>query len=121
VPISLGDILLTRIPVAGKAVASAGAVTVVLDPELTPELVEEGLAREFNSVLQQARKNAGFEVSDRVSVRFFSSDAGVLAAIRRHQSSIADEVLAVNFLEDEASAELADLNGRPIRYSIAKA
>ncbi|MET0594698.1 MAG: class I tRNA ligase family protein, partial [Polyangiaceae bacterium] len=121
VPISLADILLTRIPVAGKAVASAGAVTVVLDPELSPELLEEGLAREFNSVLQQARKNAGFEVSDRVSVRFFSSDGGVLSAIRRHKDSIADEVLALSFLEDEGSSESAELNGRPIRYSIAKA
>jgi isoleucyl-tRNA synthetase len=121
VPIALADILLTRIPVAGSAVASAGAVTVVLDPELTPDLLEEGLAREFNSVLQQARKNAGLEVSDRIRVRFFSDDGGVLAAIRRHKRSIADEVLAVDFLEDDESSEAAELNGRPIRYSIGKA
>ena len=121
VALSLGDVLLTRIPVAGSAVASAGAVTVVLDPRLTPELLEEGLAREFNSVLQQARKNAGLEVSDRIRVRFQSSDEGVLSAIHRHRGSIADEVLAVDFRQDDDSQEIAELNGRPIRYSIAKA
>jgi isoleucyl-tRNA synthetase len=120
VPIALGDILLTRIPLAGSAVASAGAVTVVLDPALTPELIEEGLAREFTSVLQQARKNAGLEVSDRIRVRFHSSDEGILSAIHRHKGSIAEEVLAVDFRQDEASADAAELNGRPIRYSIAK-
>jgi isoleucyl-tRNA synthetase len=113
--------LLTRVPVAGSAVASAGAVTVVLDPDLTPELLEEGLAREFNSVLQQARKTAGLEVSDRIRVRFQSSDEGVLSAIHRHKGSIAEEVLAVDFRQDEDSVEVAELNGRPIRYSIAKA
>jgi isoleucyl-tRNA synthetase len=121
VPIALADVLLTRIPVAGSAVASAGAVTVVLDPELTPELLEEGLAREFNSVLQQARKTAGLEVSDRIRVRFHSSDEGVLSAIHRHQASIAEEVLAVDFRQDVDSTDTAELNGRPIRYSIAKA
>ena len=121
VPLALGDVLLTRLPVAGRAVASAGAVTVVLDPALTPELLEEGLAREFNSVLQQARKNAGLDVSDRIRVRFQSGDEGVLSAIHRHKGSIAEEVLAVDFRQDDDSAEVAELNGRSIRYSIAKA
>jgi isoleucyl-tRNA synthetase len=121
VSLSRGDVLLTRIPVAGMAVASAGEVTVVLDPRLSPELLEEGLAREFNSVLQQARKNAGLDVSDRIRVRFQSNDDGVLSAIHRHRAAIAEEVLAVDFRQDEDSREVAELNGRPIRYSIAKA
>jgi isoleucyl-tRNA synthetase len=121
VPISLADVLLTRTPIKGSVVASAGAVTVVLDPTITPELAQEGLAREFISVLQQARKNAGLEVSDRIRVGFGSSDPEVLAAARRHQGSIADEVLAVEFREDPAATESAELNGRPVRYSVAKA
>jgi isoleucyl-tRNA synthetase len=120
VPLTLADVLLARVPVAGRAVASAGAVTVVLDPQLTPDLMEEGLAREFNSVLQQARKNAGLEVSDRIRVGFHSNDDAVRSAIHRHKRSISEEVLAVEFQEDEGSAESAELNGRPIRYSIAK-
>jgi len=72
-------------------------------------------------VLQQARKNAGLEVSDRVRVRFQSSDDGVLSAIHRHKTYLAEEVLAVDFRQDDDSVEIAELNGRPIRYSIAKA
>ena len=55
------------------------------------------------------------------AVRFDSSDEGVLSAIHRHKASIADEVLAVDFRQEEASSEVAELNGRPIRYSIVKA
>ena len=124
VAISLADILLTRIPAAGSVVASAGAVTVVLDPKLTPELAQEGLAREFTSVLQQARKNAGLEVSDRIRVGFHSPDAEVVTAIERHKSTIADEVLAREFQRlgpNDANVESAELNGRPVRYSIGKA
>jgi hypothetical protein len=54
-------------------------------------------------------------------VRFHSADDGVLTAIHKHKAYIADEVLAVDFREDADSAEVAELNGRPIRYSIAKA
>jgi len=121
VPIAISDVLLTRTPVAGSVVASSGAVTVVLDPKLTPELVEEGIAREFISVLQQARKNAGLEVSDRIRVGHHSDDPLVLAAIQKHHGSISDEVLAVELHEDGASTETAELNGRRVRYCLTKA
>jgi isoleucyl-tRNA synthetase len=120
VDLSQADVLLTRVPAAGAVVASAGAVMVVLDPELTPDLTREGLAREFISVLQQARKSAGLEVSDRIKVRYSSTDEEVLAAIRQHKKSIADEVLAVQFDQGDG-ADSAELNGRPVRYSITKA
>jgi isoleucyl-tRNA synthetase len=107
--------------VKGAVVASAGAVTVVLDPKLTPELAHEGLARELTSVLQQARKNAGLEVSDRVRVGWDSGDDEVIAAIERHEGAVAEEVLAVEFRRDPASRETAELNGRPVRYSLDKA
>jgi isoleucyl-tRNA synthetase len=121
VSIAKGDVLLTRIPTAGSVVASTGSVMVVLDPKLTPELIEEGLAREFNSVLQQARKAKGFDITDRVNVRFDSSDEGVVAAINRYRQSIADEVLAIDFRREGSGREAADLNGRPVQYSIDKA
>ena len=72
-------------------------------------------------MLQQARKNAGLEVSDRIRVGFDSPDADVVAAIERHKSSIADEVLAVEFERRAGAAKAAELNGKPVRYSIAKA
>ena len=82
------------------------------------------------SVLQQARKAAGLEVTDRVRVVFDSTDAEVVEAINRHAPWIAEEVLAVDEkgekvrlnLKRDSSAETAEaINGRPVTYSLAKA
>jgi isoleucyl-tRNA synthetase len=118
--ITLADVLLARKPAPGRAVATEGDVTLVLDTTLTPELVEEGLAREFVSALQQARKTRGLEVSDRVRVLFDSADAAVVAAIERHRASIAEEVLALELRRDGAAATDETINGRPIRYTLEK-
>ncbi|HEX3132969.1 MAG TPA: isoleucine--tRNA ligase [Planctomycetota bacterium] len=119
--ISKDDLMLTRSPVAGAITASLGAVTVALDTALTPDLTREGLAREFVSVLQQARKDAGFEVSDRIRVVWNSEDAEVTIALTAHATFISDEVLAVELRRDASGATVADLNGRAVRYSLAKA
>ncbi len=115
------DLLLTRSPVAGALTASLGAVTVALDTALTPELTREGLAREFISVVQQARKDAGLEVSDRIALRWWSDDTEVAAALDAHHAFIADEVLAVDLRQDAAAATSADLNGRGARLTLTKA
>jgi isoleucyl-tRNA synthetase len=115
------DLLLQRTPLPGKAVASDGDVTVVLDTTLTLALEREGLAREFNSVLQQARKTSGLEVTDRVRVGYDSEDPEVLAAIETNARDVAEEVLAVEFLRDSAADVQDSLNGRPIRYRLSRA
>jgi isoleucyl-tRNA synthetase len=119
--IAIGDVLLARTPVSGKAVATEGDVTVVLDTALTEELADEGLARELNSVLQQARKTQGFDVSDRVRVSWDSAEPDVLRAIERHAKWLAEEVLAVEFRRDSAAVSEASLNGKSVRYTLAKA
>ena len=53
---------------------SDGGVTVVLDTNLTPELIEEGMVREIISKLQTMRKEADFEVTDRIHVTYSGSD-----------------------------------------------
>ena len=118
--IALSDVLLQRKPAPGRAIATEGDVTLVLDTALTPDLVLEGLAREFVSVLQQARKTAGLEVSDRIAVVFDSEDPDVLAAVERHGAAIAEEVLAVELERGAAAATSESINGRPVRYSISK-
>jgi isoleucyl-tRNA synthetase len=115
------DLLLSRSPVAGAVTASLGAVTVALDTAVTPELMREGLGREFVSVLQQARKDTGLEVADRIRVAWDSEDGEVAAALGEHGAFIADEVLATALGRDAAAATTADLNGRPVRYTLAKA
>jgi isoleucyl-tRNA synthetase len=116
-----GDLLLQRTPLSGMVVASDGDVTVVLDTTLTPALLREGLAREFNSVLQQARKAAGLDVTDRVRVGYDSEDSEVLNALSTHAQDVAEEVLAVEFIRDCAVDVDDELNGRPIRYRLRKA
>jgi len=119
--ISKDDLMLTRSPVAGAITASLGAVTVALDTAVTPDLMREGLAREFVSVVQQARKDAGLEVSDRIKITWDSEDAEIVAALTTHAAFIADEVLALEFRRDPVTAITADLNGRAVRYSLMKA
>jgi isoleucyl-tRNA synthetase len=119
--ITLADVILQRKPAPGRAVATEGDVTLVLDTALTPELVQEGLAREFVSVLQQARKATGLEVSDRVRVAFDSADAEVVASIERHAAAISEEVLALELRRDASAATGETINGRPVSYSLAKA
>jgi isoleucyl-tRNA synthetase len=75
---------------------------VVLDVEVTPELAAEGLAKDVVRVVQQARREAGLDVSDRISLTLDAA-AEVLDAVRAHQEFLAGEVLA----ESVAYAEVA--------------
>jgi isoleucyl-tRNA synthetase len=91
------DVVVTETPQEGWAVAREGE-TVALDLTLTPDLVSLGLAREVVRAVQEARKRAGLEVSDRIDLAWAGSDE-VAAAVRQHQDSIAGEVLAVSVQE----------------------
>ena len=104
--VSLGeeDVLVTETPRAGWAVASDGGETVALDLELTPALRRAGLARETVRLVQEARKSAGFAVSDRISFAWSSEDAELADALREHGPSVADEVLATSFTEGASPA-----------------
>jgi isoleucyl-tRNA synthetase len=88
------DVLLTETTREGWAVVSASGETVALDLTITEELRRAGLAREVVRIVQEARKSAGFEVTDRVSL-VWSADGETGAAIEAHLATICDEVLAV--------------------------
>jgi isoleucyl-tRNA synthetase len=68
---------------------------VILDLEVTPELEQEGLARDVVRLVQQARRDAGFQVSDRIRLEVAGPD-DVLAAVRAHQAWVEEQTLAVN-------------------------
>ena len=121
--IALADVLLLRSARAGAVVASDGVITVALDTTLDQALRAEGLAREFVSVLQQARKAAQLEVSDRIRVVWLASDAATASAITAHSAYIAGEVLAVTLLELSATQDGlidADLDGVRIDYRVER-
>ena len=69
---------------------------VVLDTDVTPELAAEGLARDLVRQVQQARRDAGLDVSDRIALTIGGSE-GVLAAARTHEQLITSETLATSY------------------------
>ncbi len=93
VALSADEVVVTETPQQGWAVAREGE-TVALDLHLTPELVRLGLAREVVRAVQDARKRAGLQVTDRIELAWEASGE-VAEALREHQRAIADEVLAV--------------------------
>jgi isoleucyl-tRNA synthetase len=78
-----------------------GGGFIVLDTHVTPDLEAEGLARDVVRAVQQARKDAGLEVSDRIALTL-AADAAALAAIETHRELIAAETLATSFAAREA-------------------
>ena len=106
VTLSAEDLVVTQTPLEGWGVATAGGETVALDLAVTGELRAEGYAREVVRLIQDARKSAGLEVSDRIMVRWSTSASAsapasaageVEAALEAHGALIAGEVLAVSF------------------------
>jgi isoleucyl-tRNA synthetase len=95
-PITLdpADVELTRETQAGWGVEAEGGLTVALDLDITPELHHQGIARELVRLVQDARKAAGLEVSDRIELAV-DATGEVADAVASHRDWIAEEVLAV--------------------------
>ena len=72
-----------------------GGGFVILDTAVTPELAAEGLARDVVRAVQQARKDAGLQVSDRIALSV-AGPADVLAAARTHEALLVEETLATS-------------------------
>ena len=100
---------------------------VVLDTTGTPELAAEGVARDVVRAVQQARKDAGLDVSDRI-VLVLGGDEDVLAALRTHEALVAGETLASSYTVGTgvlpAGAHVADVtvgDGQSVSVALAKA
>ena len=87
------DTLIEPMQKSGFMAESEGDLTVVLDTNLTPELIEEGFVREVISKIQTMRKEAGYEVTDRISVTC-ATDEKLAAIIARGEKEICRAVLA---------------------------
>ena len=93
------DAIITQTPRSGWAVATEGGETVALDVTITPELRREGLAREVIRLVQDERKNAGLDVSDRISLWWDTASDDLATALTEHAQLIAGEVLAVSYAQ----------------------
>lgn len=90
-----GDLVVTETPREGWTVASGGGLTVALDLTLTPELERAGLVREAVRLVQDARKAAGFDVSDRIAL-WWTADGQLAEALTEAGDQLAGEVLATS-------------------------
>ena len=104
--INVEDLVITETPRIGWTYASANGESVALDLSLTPELIAQGTAREAVRLIQDERKAKGFDISDRIKVRW-NSHADHKVAISMYSPKISDEVLALEMTEDP-SLTLAD-------------
>ncbi|MFG2529508.1 isoleucine--tRNA ligase [Streptomyces sp. NPDC048516] len=102
VPLAPDEVIITETPREGWSVASDAGATVALDLEITPELRRAGLARDAIRLIQEARKNSGLDVADRIALRWRSTDEEVRTALTDHSGLISDEVLADDFTPGEA-------------------
>ena len=91
------DLLITMTQAKGYVTDGDNTVTVVLDTNLTPELIEEGFVRELVSKLQTMRKEAGFEVMDRITI-YYDTDEKVSSIFTRYGGIIKSEVLGTDIV-----------------------
>jgi isoleucyl-tRNA synthetase len=102
VSLSPEEVIVTETPREGWSVASDSGATVALDLEITEELRRAGLARDAIRLIQEARKNSGLDVADRIALRWESTDPVVAEALGAHAGLVSEEVLATDFARGEA-------------------
>ena len=97
IAIGKGDVEIISSEISGWVVENDGGVTVALDTELNNNLIAEGLAREFINRIQNMRKDAGFEVTDKIKIKFNGSDQ-IISAVNSFKEYISNETLAENII-----------------------
>jgi isoleucyl-tRNA synthetase len=115
------DLLIEMQQQAGYASESNGDVTVVLDGNLTEELIDEGFEREIISKIQTMRKEAGYEVTDHIAVYHYGNDK--LADIfNRYGAQIAGDVLAdsISAGQEGSYSKEWSINGETVTLSISR-
>lgn len=116
------DVEIVREDIEGWLVESDGEITVALDTELDEELLVEGTAREFVSRVQNMRKDAGFEVTDRITLSF-SAPESIRQRLNKMARYIGHETLAVGFsdsLRNMAYETTVEINGVEVRIGIER-
>ena len=103
------DLLIETAQTEGYVSESDGETSVVLDTNLTPELIEEGFVREIISKIQTMRKEAGFEVMDKIKVYAHGNDK-IQEVMKAHEDEIKSEVLADEMVLGETDGYVKEWN-----------
>jgi len=115
------DLLIEAAQMEGYVSNSDHGVTVVLDTNLTPELLEEGFVREVISKVQTMRKDAGFEVMDHIQLYVKDNDK-VKDIVQKNEESLCSDVLADGVTYDEVSGFTKEwsINGEKVTLGVEK-
>jgi len=113
------EVTLSLQPLEGYEVEAEAGHAVALQLELDDELRREGLAREIVHAVQNARKEAGLEITDRIDLRL-GGDEELLAAAREHEPYVSGEVLATAVAYDAADGVSATLDGRDLSIRLKR-
>ena len=115
------DLLIEMTQKEGYVTEADNSMTVVLDTNLTPELIEEGFVLELISKIQTMRKDAGFEVTDHIRVAFADNDK-IEEIAQKHEKEIAGKVLADTLgVKNELSvAKEWNVNGENVKISVER-
>ena len=92
---------------------------VILDTELSPELMKEGIVREFISKVQQLRKSEDLDVLDNIKISY-ESDKEVVEAVKENEDFIKNETLALEIVNENTDSEEIDLNSHPSKIKVEK-
>ncbi len=106
---------------SGFTVASEGAYLGALKTDLTPELVSEGLAREFVRHVQDLRKQSGLDIADRITL-YTEASPGLAEAIQAHRVYIMEETLAVKLISSKppVNPKELDFDGEQVTIGVLK-
>ena len=115
------DLLIETAQTEGYVSESDGETSVVLDTNLTPELIEEGFVREIISKIQTMRKEAGFEVMDKIKVTYDGSEKAE-KVFAEYAEQIGQETLAVAVEKAEPAGYVKDwkINGEAVNMGVEK-
>jgi isoleucyl-tRNA synthetase len=116
--LALDDLVITEVPKSGWMVSSHDGESVALDLALSPELIASGHVREVIRLIQERRKSDGFDISDRINVRW-SAPADLAKTIAANASHISEEVLALSMSEDAGVPHIENELGVNIALSKA--
>ncbi|HEY3434919.1 MAG TPA: DUF5915 domain-containing protein, partial [Solirubrobacterales bacterium] len=113
------DVTLALEPLEGYEVEAEAGHAVALQLELDDELRREGLAREIVHAVQNARKAAGLEITDRITLTL-SGDPELIEAAQAHQDYLADEVLATSVAYEGANGAAATIDGKDLSIGVTR-
>jgi isoleucyl-tRNA synthetase len=115
------DLLISTAQTIGFESVSDYGITVALDTNLTPELIEEGIVRELVSKIQTMRKDSGFEVMDNI-ILYISGNQKIVSVAKNNMQEIMSDVLAKELKCDTeySAAKEWDINGEKVTIGVEK-